>query len=58
MNEPLFLGETIEFWRELQCKANELGVVDWLKEIATLRGKVSFYESRIKELEDFRKKDN
>jgi len=49
-----FLGHKIEYWLELQRKAKELGVVHYLEEIATLRGKVSFYESRIDELNSFK----
>lgn len=56
MEEDKFLGQEIKYWVELQKKAEELGVVDWLKEIAELRAKVGFYESRIKEMDDFKKR--
>ena len=50
-----FLGHTIQYWIELQKKARQLNVVKLLEEIAELRGKVSFYESRLDEMDDFRK---
>ncbi len=53
MNETTYLGHPIEYWIELQDKADQLGVVKWLEEIAELRGKVSFYESRVKEMNKF-----
>lgn len=51
-----FLGHTIEYWIELDKKAEDLGVVNWLAEIAELRGKVSYYESRIEEMNKFKNK--
>lgn len=54
MNETTYLGHGINFWLELKAKAEKLDVIKWLEEIAVLRAKVSFYERRIKEMEDFR----
>ena len=54
-NETIFLGQPVKYWVELQSKAEELGAVNWLREIATLRAKVSFYESRINEMISFNK---
>lgn len=56
VNAPGFLGETIQYWIEVKqrietdhgFRASEL-----ISEIAELRAKVSFYESRIKELTGF-----
>jgi len=53
-NIMIFLGHPTEYWLELEKKAQELNLVRWLEEIATLRGKVGFYESRISEMNDFR----
>ena len=49
-----YLGHDIKYWSELESKAQELGAVKWLEEIADLRAKVSFYESRIKEMNSFK----
>jgi hypothetical protein len=51
-----FLGHTMEYWLELQKKAEELAVTDYIEEIAKLRGKVSFYESRIQQMVEMRDK--
>lgn len=53
-NTDLFLGHDIPFWLELKKKAAQLNVVDLIKEIADLRSKVSFYESRIEQLNIFK----
>lgn len=57
MNQDLFLGHPISYWLELQKRADKLDVVDLLDEIAELRGKVSFYESRFDQIETFRNKN-
>ena len=49
----IFLGHTFEYWLELQQIAVKDFKVDLIDEIAILRSKVSFYESRIQELSDF-----
>ena len=54
--ENLYLGQNINYWLELKRKAEELNVVDFIKEIADLRAKVSYYESRIQELNNFSEK--
>lgn len=51
-----FLGHDIAYWVELQKKVDTLEVANYLQEIADLRGKVSFYESRVEELNDFKNK--
>ena len=53
--ENLFMGHEYGYWAELEERAQKLKVVDWLDEIAQLRAKVSFYESRIEEMDDFKK---
>jgi hypothetical protein len=45
----IYLGHTAEYWSELQKKVDQLNCEDLIEEIVELRGKVSFYESRIKE---------
>jgi plasmid maintenance system antidote protein VapI len=47
-----YLGHTADYWLELQLRVDILGRSDekYIKEIAELKGKISFYESRIKEM--------
>ena len=52
MSDTLF-GEDINFWIELRNQAMKKDIVDLIREIANLRAKVSFYESRIQQLGDF-----
>jgi len=49
-----FLGHPIRYWIELQNHAEECNHVDLLQEIADLRAKVSFYESRLDDIQKFR----
>lgn len=54
----LFLGQSTEYWIELQRQVEENGPAAFSKErliaeMAALRAKVSFYESRISELNQF-----
>jgi hypothetical protein len=56
--ESLFLGHTFKYWNELNSKAEaihdgSLYLPRLLEEIAELRGKVSFYEARVKESHAF-----
>lgn len=53
MNE--YLGRPVSYWVELHLRADELDLVRPLIEIAELRAKVSFYESRIDEINNFKK---
>lgn len=55
MTDLKYMGHDINYWLELQKKADTLDVVKWLEEVAELRAKVSFYESRIKEMSEFSK---
>ena len=48
-----FMGKPIGYWLELQERAEELGAVDLLAEVAELRAKISYYESRIRQMSDF-----
>lgn len=48
--ETEFLGHNIKYWVELQKRADELGVTDYLQEIANLRGKLEFCESRVSQM--------
>lgn len=48
-----FLGHPIKYWVELERKQLQSGTSDLIQEIADLRGKVSFYESRIKQMKEF-----
>ena len=45
-----FLGHSAGYWIELEKKAEILDVADFIQEIADLRGKVNFYESRIRQM--------
>lgn len=57
MSETIMCGKPVSYWLELQrrVEAEEPigGASRLLGEIAALRGKLSFYESRIKELAEF-----
>ncbi len=48
----LFLGQSIEYWIELERQTKSLNYTHLIEEIARLRGRVSFYEQRIKEMHD------
>lgn len=45
-----YLGHSTKFWLELLERAEKLGCVDHIQEIADLRGKLSFCKSRIVEI--------
>jgi hypothetical protein len=49
----MFLGEEYEFWLALKERADRLDATNLIREIAVLRSKVSFYESRIKAMSTF-----
>lgn len=48
-----FMGESIDFWITLKARSEGLGACDLITEIASLRSKVSFYESRIDQMNKF-----
>lgn len=48
--EQLYLGHTTKYWLELQQKALELDVVDYIQEIADLRGKLSLIQDRLNDI--------
>ncbi len=51
----LYLGHTIEYWLELEKRAKEIGgtnMTDLIQEIATLKGKLSFTEDRIRQISE------
>jgi hypothetical protein len=50
-----FLGHDVGYWVELQRRAEALEVTDFIQEIAELRGRLSFYESRLDVIERFRR---
>lgn len=50
----MFLGEDVNFWHALKSRAENLGVVGLIREIAFLRAKVSFYEDRVHQINVFR----
>lgn len=45
-----YLGHTAKYWLELEKRAEELGVINYLEEIAELRGKLSFVEDRLAQI--------
>lgn len=49
-----YLGETAETWLELKRKALELDVMPLIRENASLRAKVSYYEARLDDIKRFR----
>jgi hypothetical protein len=54
-SESLFLGKPIDYWFEVDKDLKDRGVQELVSEIATLRAKISYYESRISQLHDFMK---
>ena len=54
-DEIEFFGHTTSYWLELQRRAAELDITDWIEEVVELRGRVAFYESRLDQIERFRK---
>lgn len=52
-----YLGETAQTWLELKKRAEKLDVLDLVREIGMLRGKVSFYESRLDDMDRFKLSD-
>lgn len=52
----LFLGHPMNYWLELEKWAKLNNASDLIQEIADLRGKIGFYESRIKQLNEFMNK--
>lgn len=50
MNQDMFLGHTVAYWMDLNKRPRELAVEDLIEEIVKLRGKISFYESRISDM--------
>lgn len=55
--EMNFLGQPIRYWLELKRIHEEKNDEHLIREIADLRSKVSFYESRISELSKFMKEN-
>ena len=55
MAEYYFLGKPSSYWIELESRAvdSKPENANYLQEISDLRGKISFYESRIKECAQF-----
>ena len=51
-----FLGHNLQYWIELQKRAESFDVVSLIEEIAELHGKVGYYERRLDEIEMFRKR--
>jgi hypothetical protein len=47
MNIDLFMGKPLNYWVELQNKADELNVSDLILDNAMMRAKVSFYEAKL-----------
>lgn len=56
-NVGLFMGKPPSYWIELQVQAESLKAVTLIEEIAILRSKVSFYEARLDQMNEFRKCD-
>ena len=59
MTENLFLGESVSFWLELRKRLDEqpdrLERRALLNEVLALRGKVAFYEERVRQMNEFAK---
>lgn len=56
--EWLFLGHNVDYWLELERQAQALNAERLIDEIAKLRAKVSFYESRVTEMAAFKRVTN
>lgn len=56
--ETTFLGHPTNYWIELESKVEKLNYQHLIQEIADLRGKLSFCERRIKEMNDILIIDN
>lgn len=56
-----FLGEPVTFWLELRKRLDEhpdsLERRALLNEIIALRGKIAFYEERVRQMNEFAKDD-
>ena len=50
----LFMGHGMDYWIALQERADRLQVSDLVEEIAKLHAKVSYYETRLADMERFR----
>ncbi len=50
-----FLGHDISYWIELNKRAKELDATKLLEDIAILSAKVTYYEMKFNEIEEFRK---
>ena len=48
-----FLGESIQYWIDLKQRVDKERLAPDLREISELRAKVSFYESRIQDMNRF-----
>ncbi len=51
--ESLYMGHTAEYWIELKKRAEKEMLPqaqELLREVIALRGKVNYYESRVKEM--------
>jgi len=47
------MGENVSYWMEAKRQIETIEADHLFREIAKLRAKVSFYENRLKELNDF-----
>ena len=51
--EDLYLGKPMKYWLELERLPKKMKYEGLILEIANLRSRVSFYESRIEEMARF-----
>jgi len=56
MKEEIFLGKPISYWIEMKQGLQEKDPNEYLDEIVRLRGLISYYESKIKQLSEFMEK--
>lgn len=50
MENDLYLGHNIKYWLELEKRATELDVVDFIEEIVELRGQLSLIKDRVEQI--------
>jgi len=53
MND-LFLGHPLEFWRELERRAEELNVVHLIEALSEANSKVRYYERMLDQINQYR----
>lgn len=56
METEKYMGHPMNYWIELEKQAQKLNVMDFIQEIADLRARLSFYDSRLNQIQNLRDK--